>query len=35
MFYYSNLNIDFPYKVYTDKNKLINTITKNGKNVDC
>lgn len=35
MFYYSNLNIDFPYQVYTDKNKLINTITKNGKNINC
>ena len=35
MFYYSNLNIDFPYKIYTDKNKLINKITKYGNKIDC
>ena len=35
IFYYSNLNIDFPYNVYTDKNNLIKLITKNGKNIHC
>ena len=32
VFYYSNLKIQFPYEVYTDKNKLIKAI-KNGINI--
>lgn len=35
IFYYSNLNIDFPYEVYIDKNKLIKDVTENGTSIHC
>jgi len=32
MFYYSELNIKYPYEIYNDKNKLLKAIIKNGTN---